>query len=278
MPELQSNFLQGSTDRAYSPSVWQECRLDALRDGIGPGNSAVIVEDDFDSFTATANRYNIVGTSATVVPILTTPVGVINLACTNSQNGEGYLVGGIALGACCSIISNTPNQLWFETRVKVSDITNGAYFFGLARASDVAAGFMANSTEAMVTTAKYIGFKTAQATPSKLDIVYGDAAAATVYATAAATLTTTAWVKLGIRFDGIYKSGANKCHFYVDGTQIAQDTTNALGVAVTATNFPDSVPMHVVWGAKTNASAALTVSIDRFRCVNAIADTTFSAP
>jgi len=274
MPELQKGFIQADTNRNYSVANWVGCKLDAYRDGIGPGNSAIITEDDFDSFFPTASKYNIVGTSATCVPILTTPAGVINLACTNSQNGEAYLVGGIALGAAGSIISASPNGLWFETRVKVSDITNGAYFIGLARASDVAAGFMANSTEAMVSTAKYIGFKTAQATPSKLDIVYADAAAATVYATAAATLLTTTWVKVGF----LYNPLDNKCHFFVNGTEIAQDTTNALGVAVTATNFPDSVPMHVAYGAKTNASAALTLSIDRYRIVNRIADTTFDAP
>lgn len=271
MPELQTGFMQADTGRNYSVANWVGCKLDAWRDGIGPGNSAIIAEDDFDTFTATANRYNIVGTSATCVPILTEPGGVVNLACTNSQNGEAYLVGGIALGAVGSIISASTNGFWWETRFKVNDITNGAHFIGLARASDVAAGFMANSTEAMVTTAKYIGFKTAQATPSKLDIIYADAAAATVYATAAATLVTTGYNKVGILFN----PGDNKCHFFVNGTEIGQDTTLAMGVAVTAANFPDSVPFHVAYGEKTNASAALTMSIDRYRVVNRINDATY---
>lgn len=274
MPELSTRVMQPDTRRNWSASVWQNCKLDAIRDnGFG-----VINEDDFCSFQPTASRYNIVGSSATCVPILTVPGGVVNLACTNSQNGEAYLVDGIALGATTSIISLSTNQVWYETRVKVSDITNGAYFIGLARASDVAAGFMANSTEAMVSTAKYVGFKTAQATPSYLDIVYGNAAAATVYATRAATLTTSAWVKLGIYFEGNAGTGKNRVHFYVDGTEIAQDTTGNLGVAASASNFPTSVPFAPCWGAKTNASAALTLSIDRYRFAGEIEDSTYGAP
>lgn len=272
MPELQTRFMQSDASRAYSASVWQSCALDAIRDG---SQSGIIVEDDFDSFTPTASRYNIVGASATCVPILTEPGGVVNLACTNSQNGEAYLVGGLALGAWGSIISNSIDMLWYETRVKVSDITNGGYFFGLARASDVAAGFMANSTEAMVTTAKYIGFKTAQATPSKLDVIYANAAAQSTYATAAATLVASTYVKLGIRFDGSYNGAKNYIHFYVNGVEVGQDTTNTLGLSAGASNVPISTPMHVVWGAKTNASAALTVGLDRYRGVMKIDDATF---
>lgn len=271
MPELVERFMQADTNRKTSASVWKGCPLQAIRDE----KKGIISEDDFDSFFGTGNRYNIVGTNASIVPILTAPGGQLNIVCTNSQNGEAYLVDGIALGAWGSIIQNTPNGLWWEARFKVNDITNGAYFIGLARASDVAAGFMANSTEAMVATAKYIGFKTAQATPSKLDIVYADAAAATVYATAAATLATGTFVKVGIRFDGNNGGKANFVHFYVNGTEIAQDTTGTLGVSAGASNFPDGVPFTNAFGSKTNASASLTLTLDWFRGANVIEDTTY---
>jgi hypothetical protein len=94
-----------------------------------------------------------------------------------------------------------------------------------------------------------------------------------VYATAAATLVAATYVKVGIRYTN--DPAGNLIHFYVNGVEVAQDTTSALGIAPNATNVPASVPFHVVFGAKTNASAALTMGIDKWRLVGEINDGTY---
>jgi len=270
MPDQIVGFAQQDTRRRYSDRVWKGALITEMNNE----KRGIVVEDDFDTFYPTASKYVISGTSATCVPIQTVPGGVVQLACTNSANGEAYLGGGIKLGAWGSIITGTPNALWWETRVKVSDITNGVYAFGLAKPSDVAAGMIADTTLVPATTVSAVGFRTLVATPSRLDIFYMDDAAATVYATGAATLVADTYVKLGIRFDGTYGGAANYVHFFVNGVEVAT-SAGVNGVLSSATNFPDSIPLTHFWAAKTNASAALTMSIDWHRGANLIDDSTY---
>ena len=270
MPGFIPGVAQADTRRRYSDRVWRGCDVVEINNQ----KKGIVVEDDFDTFYPTASKYVISGTSATAAPIQTVPGGVVQLACTNSANGEAYLGGGIKLGAWGSIITNTPNALWYETRVKVSDITNGVYAFGLAKPSDVAAAMIADTTLVPATTVSAVGFRTLVASPSRLDIFYMDDAAATVYVTGAATLVADTYVKLGIRFNGTYGGTPNMIQFFVNGTEVA-NTAGTFGVLSSATNFPDSIPLTHFWAAKTNASAALTVSIDYFRGANIIDDTTY---
>lgn len=272
MPELQTNFLQPDTNRNYSASVWKGCKLDAFRDGIGPGNSAVIVEDDFDSTYPTASRYKLSGTSATIALDGTAVGGELKLACTGSANGEAYLANGIGVGSWSQILSASVDEVWWETRVKVSDITNGVYATGLSKPGDVAAAMLADTTLVFATTVSALGFRTLVGTPSRLDVFYMDDATATVYVTGVATLVAGTYVKLGIRFGGT--ADGNLIRFYVNGTEVA-NTAGTMGVLATATNFPDSIPLTDFWACKSNASAALTMTIDRYRGVMRINDATY---
>lgn len=270
MPDLNVGFMQSDTTRRASTAVWKGCPLQAIRDR---EKSGIIIDDDFDSFYPTASRYVISGTSATCAPVLAQAGGEVLLSCTNSANGEAYLGDAIKLGSFGQIITNSPNQLWYETRIKTNDIASGVIFAGLAKSSDVAAAMWADTTLVPATTVSAVGFRTLVATPSRLDIFYMDDAAAVVYATGAATLVASTYVKLGIRFDAQF--GKNLVHFYVNGVEIAADTTGALGVASSATTFPDSIGLTPFWGCKTAASAAIGLTIDWKFGAMVIDDTTF---
>jgi hypothetical protein len=273
MPELQVRVRQSDTTRRSSAAVWSECPLDAIRNRVASG---ILVDDDFDTFYATANRYVISGTSATCAPVLAQAGGEVKLSCTNSANGEAYLGGAIKLGSFGQIISGSVDPLWFETRVKTDDITNGVVFCGLAKSTDVAAAMWADTTLVPATTVSAVGFRTLVATPSRLDCFYMDDAAAVVYATGAATLVAGTYVKLGIRFDGtVIGTKSNLVHFFVNGVEVAQATTNALGVAASATTFPDGIGLTPFWGTKTNASAAIGMTIDWYQAAMLINDSTF---
>lgn len=273
MSETEVGYMQPDTTRRASASVWKNCPLLAIRNRT---KSGIIIEDDFDSFYPTASRYVISGTSATVAPVLAQTGGEVVITCTGSANGEAYLGDAIKLGSFAQIISNSPNPLWYETRIKTNDITNGVIFAGLAKSSDVAAGAWVDTTLVPATTVSALGFRTLVATPSRLDVFYMDDATAIVYATGAATLVAGTYVKLGIRFDGnAIGGGKNLCHFFVNGAEIAQVTTGNMGVAATATTFPDSIGLSPFWGCKTNASAAIAVTLDWKFGAHIIEDTTF---
>ena len=269
MPELQTRFMQSDTSRAFSASVWKNCPLDAIRDG---SRSGIIEQDDFDSITPTATKYKLSGTSATITLVGTTPGGEVGLACTNSANGEAYLANGIAVGSWGMIISQSVDELWWEARVKVDDITNGVFACGLAKPADIAAAMLADTTLVFATTVSALGFRTLVGTPSTLGIFYMDDAAASVYVASAATLVAGTYVKLGIRFGG--KADGNLIRFYVNGVEKA-NTAGTMGVLATATNFPDSIGLTDFFACKTNASAALTMTIDRYRGAMTIDDTTY---
>lgn len=270
MPDLEVGFMQADTSRRKSAALWKGCPLQAIRDR---EKSGIIIDDDFDSFFPTASKYVISGASATAAPVLAQCGGEVVLTCNAAGNGEAYLGDAIKLGAFGQVITNSPNQLWYETRVKVSDIVNGVVFAGLARSTDIAAAAWADTTLVPATTLKAFGFRTLLATPARLDVFYMNAAAATVYATGAATLVVGTYVKLGIRFDAQF--GKNLVHFYVNGVEIAQDTTGALGIACNATNFPNGIGLTPFWGTKSNASAAIAMTIDWKFGAMVIDDTTF---
>lgn len=273
MSDTEVSIMQSDTGRRASASVFQQCPMQAIRNRT---KSGIIIDDDFDSFYPTASRYVISGTSATVAPVLAQTGGEVVITCTNSANGEAYLGDGIKLGSFAEIISNSPNPLWYETRIKTNDITNGVIFAGLAKSTDVAAAMWADTTLVPATTVSAVGFRTLLATPSRLDCFYMDDAAAVVYATGAATLVAGTYVKLGIRFDGnAINGGKNLIHFFVNGVEIAQITTGNMGVAATATTFPDSIGLSPFWGCKTNASASIAVTLDWKYGVHVIEDSTF---
>lgn len=265
--------MQADTSRKPSTSIWRGCPWKDIPPN-GFGRSGVALFDDFTTMSvaganASVSQYKVVGTTGTVALVSTTDGGLVQLKPAATADNEAYLVWGQALGSMGQILSNTNNQLWFECRVKLLDITNGAFFFGLAKPTDVASGFLTAATAGVLaSTVNAVGFNLAGATPTKVDIVHAKGAAPTVLKAAVATATTSAFLKLGFRFGG--QGDGNKVRFFVDGTEIG---TN---VVSTAANFPSSIQLTPVFACHQMITAGTgnMCNIDWWRAALLIEDPT----
>ena len=228
--------------------------------------NVLLMRDDFETFYADDNRYNLVGDSVTIA--VAGDTGHVVATVTNTDNNESYLAGGIGLTGCCKMTTGGVSRVWWEVRTKVSVITDQGVFVGLALPTFVAANMLTDDTgETSTTNGSLVGFRVLTADPDGLDAIYGTAAAAaTVYREAEATdslyvpgsstvylqnAVADTYVKLGGYFDGA------KHFWFVNGMKI-----DAAGVAGTATNFPDAVNMHICLGVKTGAAVAKSLTTD----------------
>ncbi len=278
MPDFAVGVLQADTLRGPSASVWKNCKWHEIPP-YGFQRSGVALFDDFTTATAALtnaalSNYKVIGTTGTAALVSSSDGGLMQLAPGAVAAQEAYLTWGQGLGSVGQIIKNTTNEMWFECRVKLSNIVDGGYFFGLAKPGDVASGFLANTTTVLASTVNAVGFNVSNSTPTKVDIVYTTAAAPTTYKAAAATAKTTAWLKLGMRYGGNYDN--QLVRFYIDGTEVS-NTAGTQGVACTATNFPNAVQMTPVFCAKNVSGTANTCLIDWWRMALIIEDATQGA-
>jgi hypothetical protein len=270
------------TLRGASGNLWKNCPLLELIMPGGMGRSGILIGDDFTTATAALtnaalSQYKVVGTTGVAALVSTTDGGNIQLQPGASANQETYLTWGQTTGSIGQILSNTVNALWFECRVKINNIVDGGYFFGLAKPGDVASGFLVNSTTVLASTVNAVGFNVANGTPANVDIVYTKAAAPTTYKANAVTATTSAFIKLGFRFNALNWGGQrNAIQFFVNGVEILS-TAGVNGVAANATNFPSSVQLTPVFCAKNVTGTANTCNIDWWRCALIIEDPTQGA-
>jgi len=269
MPDLVVGFAQADTRRQISDAVWKGCQFTEIQ----AEKKGVYWDDDFTTGSAALTNaalsfYKITGTGGTGVLLSTDDGGVLSLRSGAVANNESYLAGGQGLAAFQQFLVNTPNQMWFEARVRPTDITTGGFFVGLAKPTDIAAGFLVNTTNVLASTVNAVGFNVKTATPNKLDIVYAKAGAPTTLLAGAATPTnTTTWFKLGLRFEA--QNGKNIVRFYVNGAEVAN-------VVASAANFPSAVPMTLCLGSKSGAGAeAKNLDVDWVRYAGVIGDSTY---
>lgn len=280
MPRTFQGVARTDSTRAPSVSIWKDCPWLEIESGQVSG---VKFYDDFTTLTNTgANAqvpgWKITGANGTAAMLATDDGGVAQLATGTTQNNEAYAVYSNGVGGFGQIISASPNNMWYECRFRVQSITAGSYFIGVAKPSDVAAGFLADTTGALVSTANYVGARVIFATPSKLDIVYAKGAAATVYLTAAQTLVANTWYKFGFRFYGLYDGGSvtNHTEFFINGARQANTAGTATNVAAGATNFPSSIFFTPALAAKNpNDTTNVKLDVDWVRFAMNIDDQTY---
>ena len=234
-----------------SPSIWSDCpRLSMLLDP----SSGRFVGDDFsytngESFT-TAKNYALAGANGTFGKVASAPEGVAILTAPGTDNDEC----NVNLNSTVGIIkmSATPDW-WFETRVKVSQITTAQGVFVGLMDDQVTAGvdFMTDNTMALKVQG-LLGFQIIAATDIAAiwQTVHVKAGGARVALNTAAATAAVAYVKLGM------KSISGQVSFYVDG---ARDAT---AVLTTATNFPVDLYGVPIFATKCGTAAANTLSVD----------------
>lgn len=271
MSTLSVGFSGYDTSRSASDSIWSSCPVEQLAFGKRAG---AFIRDDFTTFAADASLYKQYADAAAIA--LEHDTGALYMNCTNTDNNESYVAGGINITAACKMTGGGLSRVWFETRLKLSAITDQGVFVGLALPTFAAANMLVDDTGVPRTTnGSFVGFRAVTADPDGMDAVYATAGTAlTVHQEAEGSdakyvpgttstylqnLVADTYVKYGIYFDGL------KCYWFVNGVKV-----NETGVAATATNFPDGVNMHVVWGVKTGESVAKAMTVDWYQIGYAI--------
>ena len=242
--------------------------VDYMQDGCGAGPSRgiwadfgaepdlyVSVEDDFLTFEDQASTVQHGGyitymdTNVTCVQQKTEQSGVIMLDTIDADNEEGAITlhDSNILGAFVTTAGSN-KKVWFETRVKFSDITAQSGYVGLATANSPADSLIPDAGTG-VTGLNCIGFSVLEASPATLQAIYDTAAGVTTLEAAAGTLVADTWVKLGFRYNG------TNIEYYVDGVTVAT-------VLATADNVPDGAYLAPLWALKSHEADDKNLSVD----------------
>jgi hypothetical protein len=240
-----------ATGAGLSPLIWADCpRLQMLLDP----TLGHFVGDDYtlangESFT-TAKNYVLAGANGTFTHVASDPNGVALLTAPGTDNDESNVNLNTGVGI---IKLDAATNWWFETRVKVNQITTAQGVFVGLLGDDITMGadFHTDNTMAMKVQ-DTLGFQIIHATDaaavwqSMMHLTGGARAAIN------ATLLTasTGWVKLGM------KCVAGTVTFYVNGVADTTTTTSA------ATNFPLNKYVVPAFATKCGSAAANTLSID----------------
>lgn len=264
MPAQFVDFMQTSEDtgRGPSPALWNGWNGEPVRNNLKNGFELF---EDFVRGSATANNHLMVGdTSPPAARITGTTLanfgGIYRMTTGATDNDEAYVgVGGSVTD--CSVLVLAGVDIWFEARVRFNQVADQGAFVGFMDPAAVAANMLVDNTGAVVDN-EYVGFRILTADPTGLDAEYKTGSAtAVVHKEAAAgvagqTITAGTWVKLGLRLD----SRNGRMYWHVNGKRIDTD-----GVALTATGFPDALPMVPAFGLKTGEAVTKTADIDWYK-------------
>lgn len=246
------NFYEETTGSDYRTGVWADCPLLAIE--ADPSLGYVIFED-FNQFQAItdANPPTLAGYTCTqgggTKGLLRTIAGVGGLLEVDSESTtqhEGlHIQQTIAHFKCAA-----GKDIWFETKLRVVDTYDKCQLFaGLSKID----GTLIKNDGDLDTGSDYIGFamETGAAGAIKFYICKDTAE----LSDAAATLTGTAFVRLGFHVDG-----TTGIHCFVDGAEIA--LTN-----VVYTGIPTTDALTIGFACQTDGTNDPLINIDWFKCV-----------
>lgn len=234
-----------------SPLIWDDCpRIQMLADP----TLGHFVGDDFtlangESFV-TAKNYVLAGANGTFTHLAADPNGVAVLTGPGTDNDECNVNLNTGVGV---LKLDATKNWWFETRVKINQITTAQGVFVGLITDDITMGvdFMVDN-DMTLKVQDALGFQILAATNiaavwQSMMILTGGARAAIN-----ATLLTasTGWVKLGM------KCVSGTVTFYVNGAADDSTTTSA------TTNFPLDQYVVPAFATKCGSAAANTLSID----------------
>lgn len=266
----------GQQGSKLSPRLWSRpMELMVSPDGRAPGE---FVFEDFLRFQGFTNAIS--GTTA--LPSATIPSvdgyalyadsattasgvsrqsvkgGVARLAPGATDNHLVVLRSG-ALGKISDTAADAKLTV-FEARIALpTQVAAGSMFVGLAQSTVCADGGLVVDTGELLATAGGIGFRTLDADPDGIDVVYQKASQAVqVVKNEAYAATAGTFVNLGF----IYDPGApssKRIRFFIDNVELSETVT---GTNIAAATFPDDVMLDFVIAAKTDATTARPVDID----------------
>ncbi len=254
LEKAYGDAVPSSTNNALSPAIWEGCPWNEI--GRNPSLGYRFF-DDFLQVGATTAPWVIVGTNGTAAGLATAEGGVVRVSGPGTDNDECTFSSNNNAAGMIKL-STTGKRLWYETRVRPSQVaTAQGIFVGFLEETGAADTNFTDDTTAMEVLDS-IGFQVVSAADgaacSYIDTIIQLTSGALVQvADHASDFVAATWINLGMVYDG------GTMTFYVNGVALA-DT-----VASTATNFPLDQVMQLAWGVKCGSAAVSSLDVDWVR-------------
>lgn len=228
------------TTRNFSPIIWNQVDVHALKDGI----DGYLIEDDFFDYAAAKWQVTQATSGTMALSNLEGGTVILDAGAVTATQGPNVQYGGTNTGA--SIVAPSNGLLLFEARLKITTaMSAGPNFF--AGLSEYNPEIIASN--ALATSKTYAGFSSVTANGVLLGCA-GDGTSATT-ASSIKTLVADTYVKLGF----VIKN-RTLCTFYVDGVKAANTIT---------TNLPTTSKMRLSFVCQARGTVQPTMDIDRVR-------------
>ncbi len=257
------------TSRGPSVSVWTDCPIDDILTGFIDG---VVFFDDFlngPRIPANTSTEGVVvgygggyrgltGTATAVANEGGEWGGTVNLAGTADNDTISFRTAN-----CPFQIARGQGRLWFECRVKSSDISDNKHGIFVGLMQDVALTAIIPITAAgAIADTNLVGFHRLEGDGDQFDTIYkADGVAQVTVQADAATIAADSYVKLGM----IFEPKNNTLSFYRNGVKLANTYTVP---AAAGTDFPNDVRLGLVIAlVNATGTAPGTGEIDWWRCV-----------
>lgn len=269
---LVQRFGGDASGNEPSPAIWNRVSWSDIHHGKGK-----YLYDDFTSlaiplavasnaavYTSAVGWYSYQDTGDVITQLATDANGVLSMAIAATNNNETWIQPGSATSVMFvpNTKANSGSSIFFEARVKMSQVTSGNMLIGLSEEGLAAANTISDSDA--IADKDFIGFAVLEADPDQADFVYNKASAGgvtTVLGDAAAMVADT-FIKLGFVVDMNEHNANQRVKIYVDGVEKGTYVTNA--AFENTTLFPTAEELHVLFGGK-NQNAAKTIAIDWVR-------------
>ncbi len=269
----QVDFSRAGVAAQPSPSVWASCPGSRIIDD----GAGFYFHEEFFGIGAAADKSGvgqlaIISTGTTVLTQksgVTLLGGYLNVATGSSDNDAAVLY----TAPTASIVLNSGNEVWFETRAEMGALDDRGFFFGMVEQAGQLGTLIAdnpsNSAQAGLITESLLGFVSKQTASlantvdfvAKLDngtaiTILADvtnAAAITAQGGTVGNMVAATPKKFGFRFDG-----KRSIQVYVDGYKV-------FTYSITAATFPVGVPMGAALSIKTGTAATKGGAFDWLR-------------
>jgi hypothetical protein len=246
---------------------WADCPMSAIMTDPGAGYMS---SDGFEDLglagtittiisDAGVGRYLVFGSAgATITPDAALGGGIVITEATDNESVS------ITTKQTPFQITSGAGSLWFEARIKTSTITTAeqAWIVGLMDATPQSAAVPITATGA-IANINMVGFHHPEANTTAFDTSYkADGVTAVEVNSDVGALVAGTYVKLGMKFD----TTNNLLTFYING--VAQAASKTIPNA-TGTDFPADALLAPVVAMTLANSAAETITMDWWKCVQA---------
>lgn len=253
MSSIFTDYHGRTSGRLLSPRVWQGFPAAEIKTGFKDG---IFEFEDFLRFAEASLNIQEADSGATFSRVSDEHSGVVRLTTGATDNNEANFSLDGSGEAGWVIIDDGDGDVFFESRIRVSTVTNnqGAIFVGLMEESSVGANLQTDDTGALADK-DYVGFRTLQADTNGLDAVYRTSGGSgeQVDTNEAQVLVADTWYKVGFRYDDTDK----KLYYYVDGVIV-----DSAGVAFDASDFPNGEELLPVFAIKTGEGTTSQLDVD----------------